>query len=316
MSPEFADHRRSDDSAPPDERPAEGTPPPGGTGPDPTWEHGLDRPVREGTGGPTPDPGGMLPWPGAPSPGAPAGPYQISAAPQPPQPLARRLAVGAGVVLALILLGVPLGLLWVAVSPQVPVVRTETGTVLTQPQPEEFIAADGWFSLLGLGFGVLAAIVFWLVLRRQRGPLSLLLLAVGGIGAAVVAWQVGRRIGLDEYQRLLTTAPLGEQFNKPPDLRAGAFEWLYGWLPTVQGNLLLPAFGAVVTYTLLAGWSRWPDLRPEPELEFPPGSGPQPEPWPGPTPTPGSISWGSSVPPAPAGAPAPPEPGAAEPPRD
>ncbi|GAB2950947.1 hypothetical protein GCM10027280_44290 [Micromonospora polyrhachis] len=304
MSPEFADHRRSDDSAPPDERPAEGTSPPGGTGPDPTREQGLGRPAREGAGGPTVDPVGTPSWPGALPPGAPAGPYWIPALPQ-PQPLGRRLAVGAGALLALILLGVPLGLLWVAVSPQIPVVRTETGTVLTQPQPEEFIAADGWFSLLGFGFGVLAAIVFWLVLRRQRGPLSLLLLAVGGIGAAVVAWQVGRRIGLDEYQRLLATAPLGEQFNKPPDLRAGAFEWLYGWLPTVQGNLLLPAFGAVVTYTLLAGWSRWPDLRPELE------PGPQPEPGPGPQP----ISWGSSVPPAPAGAPAPPEPGAAEPPR-
>jgi len=203
--------------------------------------------------------------------------------------------VGAGVVLAMILLGVPLGLLWVAVAPQIPVVRTETGAVLTQPQPEEFVAADGWFSLLGLGFGVLAAIAFWLVLRRHRGPLGLLLLAVGGIGAAVVAWQVGRRIGLDEYQRLLETAPVGQAFSKPPDLRAGTFEWLYGWLPTVQGNLLLPAFGAVVTYTLLAGWSRWPDLRPEPEPE--------------------ALSWGSSVPPVPAAAPVPPEPGAAEPPR-
>ncbi|MGW0432631.1 DUF2567 domain-containing protein [Micromonospora sp. NPDC003197] len=260
------------------------------------------------------------PGPAMSPPSAPGWPYEISAVPQPqPQPRGRRLAVGAGGVLALILLGVPLGLLWAMVSPQVPVVRTEAGTVLTQPQPEEFIAADGWFSLLGLGFGVLAAIAFWLVLRRYRGPLNLLLLVVGGIGAAVVAWQVGRRIGLDEYQRLLATAQIGEQFNKPPDLRAGTFEWLYGWVPTLQGDLLLPAFGAVVTYTLLAGWSRWPDLRPEPE----PLPGPYPGPQPGSGPYPGfgpqgqpqPLSWGSSVPPAPAEAPAPPEPGAAEPPR-
>jgi hypothetical protein len=162
-------------------------------------------------------------------------------------------------------------------------------------QSEALVAADGWFSLLGLGFGVLATIVIWLVLRRHRGPLGLLAVGVGTLGAAVVAWRIGRQIGLDAYRHALAAAPVDTILNRPPDLRAGRFEWLYGFVPTLQGNLLLPAFGAIVMYTLLSGWSRWPSLRPEPEPSF---------------------SWGSAAPPAPPAAPAPPGPGAAAPPRD
>ncbi|SCG37558.1 Protein of unknown function [Micromonospora halophytica] len=236
-------------------------------------------------------------------------------------------------VLGLTALGVPLGLLWAAVAPDTPVVKTADGAVYGQPQPEQPVAADGWFSLLGLGFGVLAAIGLWVVLRRRRGPAVLGATALGGLGAALVAWQLGRRIGLATYQRLLETAPDGQAFTKPADLRAGGLEWFV----VPYGSLLLPAFGAAVTYTLLAGWSRWPSLRPEPEL---PGLGGVPvgPAWPGPAPGsgpggpvgtgplagpgdtgptggPGGFSWGSGATPAPTAAPEPPGPGAAEPPR-
>jgi hypothetical protein len=79
-------------------------------------------------------------------------------------------------------------------------------------------------------------------------------------------------------------------------------------LPLPYGNLLLPAFGAAVTYTLLAGWSRWPSLRPEPEPDLswvhaaPAGAGPQ-------------VSSGPADSPAPTAAPEPPAPGAAGSPR-
>ncbi|MCW3817332.1 DUF2567 domain-containing protein [Micromonospora sp. DR5-3] len=177
--------------------------------------------------------------------------------------------VGATLVGAVLLavLGAPLGLLWAGVAPGTPVQKTAEGAIYATPQPEQPIAADGWFSLLGLGFGVLAAVALWLLARRRRGPAGLLAGTLGGLGAAVVAWQVGRRIGLGAYHRLLATAPDGTLFTKPADLRAGGVDWLLGLLPVPYGNLLLPAFGAAVTYTLLAGWSRWPSLRPEPELD-------------------------------------------------
>ncbi|MFC8849052.1 MULTISPECIES: DUF2567 domain-containing protein [unclassified Micromonospora] len=281
----------------------------------------ADRPA------PRPDPpAGPVPVPPAgPVPVPPAGPFagpphhlpaELPTAPVPAdvtRPERRRgrvagVALGAAAVLTA--LGVPLGLLWAAVAPDTPVVKTAEGAVYAQPQPEQPIAADGWFSLLGLGFGVLAALGLWVLLRRRRGPVGLLAGAAGGLGAALVAWQVGRRVGLSTYERLLAAAPDGQAFTKPADLRAGGLHRLLDVLPLPYGNLLLPTFGVAVTYTLLAGWSRWPSLRPEPEPEpdlswvyaAPPAAGP-------------GVSSEPAGSPAPTAAPEPPAPGAAEPPR-
>ncbi|MEV0940687.1 DUF2567 domain-containing protein [Micromonospora wenchangensis] len=297
------------DGPPADGPPADGpsagpgyAPPPPGHAPTAPG-HAATEPEPAGPGH---DPGGSyLPWPPS---GWPAQPGE-----QRPR---HTRAVAAGLVLGLTALGAPLGLLWAALAPDTPVLKTAEGAVYAQPQPEQPIAADGWFSLLGIGFGVLAAIAVWTLLRRRRGPVNLVALTVGALGAALVAWQVGRRIGLDGYQRLLDTAPAGTSFGKPADLRAGGIDRLFGVLPVPYGNLLLAAFAAAVTYTLLAGWSRWPSLRPEPEPGGPgwpdaPGAVGAPDAV-GPA---GGVSWGPAGTPAPTAAPEPPAPGAAGPTR-
>jgi hypothetical protein len=298
---------RSDDAArpvpsvPPAPEPAAPGPPPTGAAvPDtsPTGPAGS----HAGTGAPdqpSPPTTGPIQPDGSPTgPGHPWGPaaYQ-SALELRPEPSRRSVLVTVATVLGVTVLGATLGLLWAALAPATPVVKTAEGAIYAQPQPEQPIAADGWFSLLGLGFGVLAALALWFLLRRHRGPLGLFATVVGALGAAVVAWQVGRRVGLSTYQRLLETAPDGRTFSKPADLRAGGVEWVLGVLPVPYGNLLLPAFAAAVTYTLLAGWSRWPSLRPEPAPDV------------------AGLSWGPGAEPAPTAAPEPPGPGAAEPPR-
>ncbi|RIV38366.1 DUF2567 domain-containing protein [Micromonospora radicis] len=261
---------------------------------------------------------------------------QLPVSAGPPRRPGRTAALAGAPLLVLTLLGVPLGLLWAAIAPATPVVKTAAGAVYGQPQPEQPIAADGWFSLLGLGFGVLAAIAVWAVLRARRGPVGLVVTVAGTLAAAVVAWQLGRRIGLGTYERMLATLPDGTAFTKPADLRAGGIELLFGVVPVPFGNLLLPAFGAAVVYTLLAGWSRWPSLRPEPEPTGWPGpaagalpvgpAAPGATSWPA---APGATSWPgppggsadgvSSGPvaswPTPSTAPEPPAPGATEPPR-
>ncbi|MEH0972926.1 DUF2567 domain-containing protein [Micromonospora sp. CPCC 205546] len=222
--------------------------------------------------------------------------YPLAPPAEPDLPRGRALRLVLLTVLAVTVLGVPLGLLWAALAPDTPVVKVADGAIYAEPQPEQPIAADGWFSLLGLGFGVLVALALWLLLRRVRGPVGLFAAAFGAFGAALVAWQVGRRSGLAGYERLLEGAPVGRAFEKPADLRAGGIDLVLGVLPVPHGNLLLPAFGAAVAYTLLAGWSRWPSLRPEREPEAP------------------GLSWGSAGTPAPPAAPEPPAPGAAAPP--
>ncbi|MCX4471026.1 DUF2567 domain-containing protein [Micromonospora sp. NBC_01655] len=277
---------------------------------------GLPVPAGTPAAAPGADP---LAWP-APGPATPdTGNVPPPAADRPAHRPGRSLAVALGAAAALAALGVPLGLLWAAVAPDTPVVKTAEGAVYAQPQPEQPIAADGWFSMLGLGFGVLAALALWMLLRRHRGPAGLLAGVLGGLAAAPVAWQVGRRIGLSTYDRLLADAPPGQAFTKPADLRAGGVHWFLDVLPVPYGNLLLPAFAAAVAYTLLAGWSRWPSLRPEPPPELawvlaaPPGgppAGPPPA-----TPGPPGVSSGPAGSPAPTAAPELPAPGAGEPPR-
>lgn len=202
------------------------------------------------------------------------------------------LSAGAATAGAVALLGVPLGLLWLAVAPDVPAVKAEQGVVAAEPQPEQFIAADGWFALLGLGFGALAAVGAWLVMRRHRGPLGLAAVVVGALGAGLLAWWLGSEISQAEHHRLSDAVAVGEAFHLPPRLRAGGVEQIAGFLPTPHGVLLLPAFSAAVAYTLLAGWSANPSLRPEPS------------------------SWDSAAPRTPPASPAPPAAGEAGPVRD
>lgn len=230
---------------------------------------------------------------------------------------------GPVVLAATVIGGVPLGVAWSMLAPWIPVVKTEQGAAVRGADPEYFVAADGWFGLLGLGFGVLAAVLAWALLPRLRGPVGLLAVTFGGLGAAGVAWALGRRIGLAGYRQALESAELGAQLSRPPDLQAGDFDLWFGVLPAITGAFGAPAFGAVLAYTLLAGWSRYPSLRPEPEPDA--ESGPSAEPEPGADSATGPesatgpdrpVSSGSPAPPTPATGPAPPAPGAAVPPPD
>jgi hypothetical protein len=212
------------------------------------------------------------PWSG----GALLPPYRQ----QEPRPWRPTLRAGVIALAALLVLGAPLGLLWRLLAPEGRVVQTARGPYPVDPQPEQYVATDGWFALLGLGFGVLAAVLAWRLLRRHRGPVQLAAVVLGAAGAAPLAWLVGRLWQHGDFEQWRRTAPLGAITAQPPDLRA-------------YGVLLVPAFAAVITYTLLAGWAHDPELAP-PDDE-PVSSG-----WPGD--------------PAPTTAPAPPVPGATAPP--
>ena len=176
--------------------------------------------------------------------------YPFGGAPQPlPSRSLRRtavVAVLAGLVVAAA--GAPLGVLWHYLAPTVPVVDAgANGFVVNDPSPEQYVAADGWFTIIGFVFGLVAGIVAWLVLRRHRGPGLLLGVTIGALAAAPVAWFAGRMIGRSAYEHWRDVAAAGGTYQAPPDLHA-------------KGALLVPAFAAVIVLTLLAGWSNDPDL--------------------------------------------------------
>lgn len=158
-----------------------------------------------------------------------------------------------------LLAGVPLGLLWSWLAPVVPVRVTAGGPAFVSQQPEQVVAADAWFTLLGLAAGVLVAAVGWRVAPRLRGPAGLLVLTAGLIGAGVLAWWTGEQVGLAGYQAALESAAPGAVLDRPADLRVVQV----GWWPPLAGVPLLPAMSAAVTYTLLAAWSRFAELHPD-----------------------------------------------------
>ena len=201
-----------------------------------------------------------LAHPSGPDPYAATG-YE-TAAQQIRRPWRRTVVVAVLTGVAAFVLGGPLGLLWAWLAPSVPVIQTgaTAGTIVINDQsPEEYIAADGWFTLLGLGFGLLVAIVAWLVLRRDRGPFLLIGVVGGMLGAGwVVAPWVGEMIGRSAYRHWTSTAVQGATYMAPPQVHS-------------VGPLLVPAFAAAIVLTLLAGWSN------DPELDDPgarPGYGP------------------------------------------
>ena len=209
------------------------------------------------------------------------------------RPFRRTLLVCVAVTAAMAAAGAPLGLLWSWLAPAVPVINAgANGIVVNDPSPEEYIAADGWFTLIGFGFGLIAAVLVWLVLRRDRGPGLMLGVSFGGIAAAFVMWGVGRLVGLSAWNDWQGDSAAGDTYNRPPDLHS-------------HGALLVVAFAAVIVTTLLAGWSNDPDLE-RPGAK--PGYGHD-------LTADGPPSSGSPAEPDPTAVPAPPAPWPADPPR-
>jgi hypothetical protein len=198
-------------------------------------------------------------------------PREWTWAPEPVTPPGRLALAMLVIAIGVAVLGVPFGLVWAAFAPDVPILVTERGPVYAVPQPEQLAAADGWFAFLAVPVGILAAFGGWFVARRMRGAPAalgapgLVAVTVGAIGAALLAWWLGRHVGLSDYRETLAAAEAGSLLERPPDLRAGIVGW---WPPRVLGVLLVPALAAAATYTLVAAWSPYPTLRRDEPLDL------------------------------------------------
>jgi hypothetical protein len=92
---------------------------------------------------------------------------------------------------AVVLAGLPAGVLWWLFSPVVHYVVIEGQTIaLESAATERAPAGDVVFTLVLAGLGLLAGIAGWL-LRRHRGVTVLVGLALGTALAGVLAWQMG-----------------------------------------------------------------------------------------------------------------------------
>jgi hypothetical protein len=166
----------------------------------------------------------------------------------------REALVALVVAMVVALLGFPLGALWSAMAPHVPAIMTADGPVYAQPDGEQPVGAEGTYVFLTLGAGVLLAVLAWLLLRRYRGLAVLLGLGLGGIGAGVLTWWFGHRIGRH-------SAPVGAHFDAAVNLRVRQVGLWHHWLPYARGDVLFLAIAAILMYVVLAGFSPYPSLR-------------------------------------------------------
>ena len=217
--------------------------------------------------GPTPEPG----WQGGvPAPGWPAGQpapleapgrrrhaAELESDPSVLTPAALMFGVRASVVPADLLAafvlaltvaasGLITGALWAWIGPHVPVLMTSSGPILAEYYGESAFGSQVTFGALGLGIGTLLGPITYL-LRRRRGPIVLVGLALGCLAAAWISWKVGAWVGRDHYKDLLQHAAAGRKFPMPVKLDA-------------TGLIFLEPLMAVLGYVVVAAWSRSADL--------------------------------------------------------
>jgi hypothetical protein len=218
------------------------------------------------------------------------------------------VTVAAGVALAVAVSGLGAGALWQAVAPRVEIVRTDRGFEYGVNQLEKPVAADGSFLFVGLGAGVLLAALAWALLRRHRGVAVLIGLAVGSFAGAWLAWRFGIWLDDTRFESAAATAPVGAHLDAPLSLRATGLDADALWPPKLTGVVATQPLVAAIVYTMLAGFSSDPHLRPASEWEDEPEDAyvrPAPPPLPG-TWTADGVSWDPAARPDQPARPAPP----------
>lgn len=137
----------------------------------------------------------------------------------------------AVITVALALGGLLLGLLWAWLAPHVPLVGDEVDrswiVYLKDSEGEQAIGVDGTFTLLGLGFGLVSAVVVFLLRRRGGVPL-VVALGLGGLLGSLLAWRLGVWLG-PESDVVAHAKAVGKGVTFSAPLKLGAKGALLAW---------------------------------------------------------------------------------------
>ncbi len=135
------------------------------------------------------------------------------------------------ITVALTLGGVLLGLLWWWLAPHVPLVGDVLDkswvVYLKDSEGEQAVGVDGTFTLLGLGFGLVSALVVFLLRRRGGVPL-VVALGLGGLLGSLLAWRLGIWLG-PESDVLAHAQAVGKGVTFSAPLKLSAKGALLAW---------------------------------------------------------------------------------------
>lgn len=191
------------------------------------------------------------------------GPWVPTAAPiQPTRGPGWAAQTVAGVATAIVVaaLGFPLGWLWSSLAPWLPVTASDGSLFYADPEGSQSAGQEGWYVLISIGAGVILAILAWVLLRRLRGPITMIGLALGGLLSGWIMWRFGRSIGRAAAKETARSAADGTNFKIPVDIRIERNGLWHGFVPYVAGDLVYLAISAVAVYAIIAGFAAYPDL--------------------------------------------------------
>jgi hypothetical protein len=104
------------------------------------------------------------------------------------------------------LLGVLAGVVWWAVTPLPTFTVDEAGNAnASQRDLTTMVAADAWYTSLGLTAGLVIGLVAWRLFRDNGWGVAILVL-VAGFGAGLLCWWTGHRLGPDDFAARLAQA--------------------------------------------------------------------------------------------------------------
>jgi hypothetical protein len=133
-------------------------------------------------------------------------------------------AVITGTALGLVL-GPVVGVLWLWIAPTPVAINTDGAIYLKDQDTKAFIAADGWFLVIGLLVGaVCGCVLYW---RFQGGLAAMFGLTLGALGGAYIAWKVGVALGPDPLATTVTGIADQGTLDMPIGIRAKGV--LLGW---------------------------------------------------------------------------------------
>jgi hypothetical protein len=178
-----------------------------------------------------------------------SGGYSAVAAP-PGSPPSRALVTAVLLVIAGAVLGLIGGAVWAAAAPrvvyQVAALNPPTAYA-TNPETNAFIAADGIYTFIALGGGVILGLVGYFAGVRRYGPVPMAGVVLGALAAAFLTRWLGPVLtGQDSFNAQLGASKTGEFLRAP--IALGASGALAFW--PVAAGLVAGGLELVSTFRL------------------------------------------------------------------
>ena len=154
----------------------------------------------------------------------PGGSASQSSGPMRPGPPGRALLFAVLILAGSVVIGLVGGAIWAAAAPRVAyqVASMHPPTAYaTNPETSAFIAADGWYCVIGLAGGALIGLLGYLVGVRRYGPGPMVAVVVGSVAAAFIAAWLGHQLsGGPGFDHVLATSRIGVLLHAPISLGA------------------------------------------------------------------------------------------------